>query len=451
MIEKIKKRTIKISYEITAVFLISSILPILVLSSISFFIVQDSIKKNTIEELELLLELRVERINLFYEEFEKDIRVMQNFYNIQLNLPVLSENIGNVKSDEFIQATELLDNHFMSYREEKELIDLLLFDKNGKLLYTTQVSHSKDEVGKKFSGEMGEIIKKGRLGVTISKIFPSKFAQSGFETIIAAPVFDSEDNLIGITAFGIDMGPIYDAIQETLGLGETGETLIARKMESHKDIETEGHASNLDTDHVLFLNPLRHDPDAAFSREIAIDNNQIIPMQLAVNGSSGSGESVDYRGKKIIASWIYVPDRGWGIVAKIDTDEALAPINIIRNAVIITIIIISIFMIPISYILSLLFSKPIISLAKVATEVGAGNLNVKAEGINRSDELGVLANTFNKMIEDLQELISRSNEKIEELERFNKITVDRELKMVELKKKIKAAQEEISKLKGNNT
>ena len=71
--------------------------------------------------------------------------------------------------------------------------------------------------------------------------------------------------------------------------------------------------------------------------------------------------------------------------------------------------------------------------------------------VKSQDEIGVLADSFNKMIDrikDFREELNRSNKKMEEnnkkleskiheLEKFKRLTVDRELKMIELKKEIK--------------
>ncbi len=113
--------------------------------------------------------------------------------------------------------------------------------------------------------------------------------------------------------------------------------------------------------------------------------------------------------------------------------------------------------------------KPLKQLLDVVQEVGKGNLDVKAI-IKARDEIGDLADEFNLMIDklrtareaiqeeknileikvrartnELQELAQSLDEKvkertkelqerIEELERFHRLTVGRELKMLELKK-----------------
>ena len=79
-----------------------------------------------------------------------------------------------------------------------------------------------------------------------------------------------------------------------------------------------------------------------------------------------------------------------------------------------------------------------------------GNIGARAP-VKTKDEIGRLAETFNRMLDGINqsnEKLSESNqkmsesarvlsEKVAELERFKKLTVGRELKMVEMEKKIK--------------
>jgi len=123
-------------------------------------------------------------------------------------------------------------------------------------------------------------------------------------------------------------------------------------------------------------------------------------------------------------------------------------------------------------------TRPIRELLKGAREVSKGNLEIELRK-KSEDEIGELIEGFNQMVKDLrksqQELQEAKNileikvkartkeleeltgtleekvksrtkklqEKIEELEKFQKLTVGRELEIVELKKKIKKLEEKL--------
>lgn len=86
-----------------------------------------------------------------------------------------------------------------------------------------------------------------------------------------------------------------------------------------------------------------------------------------------------------------------------------------------------------------LIIKPIANIQKAAKEISRGNLKIRAV-VKSADELGSLARSFNTMAEKIQELKQNLEKKIHtrtsELEKLNSYFVGREVKMVELKKRI---------------
>ncbi len=89
--------------------------------------------------------------------------------------------------------------------------------------------------------------------------------------------------------------------------------------------------------------------------------------------------------------------------------------------------------------------KPIKQIAESARIIGEGHLGHQID-IKGKDEIGRLAQTLNNMTKNLKLSRDETNnykkhleERINELEKFHKLTVGRELRMVELKEKIKEA------------
>lgn len=126
----------------------------------------------------------------------------------------------------------------------------------------------------------------------------------------------------------------------------------------------------------------------------------------------------------------------------------------------VTVFVVVLFAALLSVLFSKVFIQPIKELVSGMDEVSKGNLDAKLN-IKTGDELELLAESFNKMTDDLKKsgeqirvyakemelnVLKRTKEveqsrkelqaKVEELERFNKLAVGRELKMVELKKKM---------------
>lgn len=78
-----------------------------------------------------------------------------------------------------------------------------------------------------------------------------------------------------------------------------------------------------DGDHVIFLNDLRHHPDAALNLRIPLTRTDN-PAVMAVSGKEGYVEGKDYRGVEVSAILLHIPDSPWYMVAKIDKREAFS-------------------------------------------------------------------------------------------------------------------------------
>lgn len=88
-------------------------------------------------------------------------------------------------------------------------------------------------------------------------------------------------------------------------------------------------------------------------------------------------------------------------------------------------------------------SRPIRYLHDAAQMIKKGDYNIIRQRDLSGDEIGELATTFYEMVneikiskKDLEDSNNKLHEKLKELEKFHTLTVDREMKMIEMKKMI---------------
>ncbi|GAX34956.1 sensor histidine kinase [Nodularia sp. NIES-3585] len=213
---------------------------------------------------------------------------------------------------------------------------------------------------------------------------------------IAAPIFKGEI-IIGVLVLKLNNQEFNKVVNNYIGLGKTGETIVVSQID-----ET-----------IVFTSPTRHDPNAAFNRTINVNQQKSYPLNQASQGMKGFGITLDYRGQKTIAAWRYLPSLNSGLLVKMDTAEAFASLNTLRNIIIILIIITLILVIFAAIVVAKSISKPVIELTDVVKQLAKGNFYQKAQVIT-NDEIGQLAKSFNYMAENLEE--SFETIKLRELE-----------------------------------
>ncbi len=82
-------------------------------------------------------------------------------------------------------------------------------------------------------------------------------------------------------------------------------------------------------------------------------------------------------------------------------------------------------------------AKRIKSILDVLQKAAAGDMNVSAPVSGKTDDIDAVAAGINMMMEEVKERTAELEHKNSELERFNRMAIGRELRMVELKKRIR--------------
>ena len=174
-------------------------------------------------------------------------------------------------------------------------------------------------------------------------------------------------------------------LHTNLGLGATGETLL---VNSKSEI----------------LNGLKHPlPDGSIP-EILKFKITAEPATLAAQGSEGIIQSLDYRGKKVIAAFRHLrvnSENHWGMVVKKDVAEVMQPIANATNYSILIGLIGILFSGLFARIITNSIMTPLVNLSVAAGKVKDGDLTARAD-VKGKDELAYLGDTINQMIDKIE-------------------------------------------------
>ena len=366
-------------------FLLVSLIPIVIVGYMSFEMAKKAIVETRIAGLESTADMKVDKIESFFNERIGDIMVAQDYYNIKTNLQTVSKYAKERTNPIYLNSKTMLDKQLRTFQTVYGYKDLMLVNTDGIIVYNTNEYHYAADLDRPLPDPGNKAFENGKKGIYISTVFEDRVTANKYEILITAPAYDSKQNLIGVIVLEVDMDQIYKFIQNTTGLSSTGETLIGQRSENK----------------AVFLNPLRHEKDTVLKKRVTIGSNIAIPLQEAVEGRNGSGISIDYRNKKVISVWRNIPSINWGLVAKIDTSDAFRPVYVLGIWIIAIAVIVFIIVAVIAYFITRKISRPIVELTLSTELISKGDLTHHIDIVSKN-EIGVLAGSFNKMTEDLR-------------------------------------------------
>jgi len=212
---------------------------------------------------------------------------------------------------------------------------------------------------------------------------------------------------VAVMTVEVDVAPIIESLLATgRKLGRTDEVVL---------LDQRGHA----------LIAPRHPAAGGKRLRPLVSRITAMPAALAASGKSGVVEARDYRGVPVLAAYRFIPvggGRGWGMVVKRDRAEVLAPLGQAAKYA----GLVSGVALPVLFLLAMLvaatITAPLHQLSETARRVAAGDLSARAR-LSSRDEVGVLAHTFDDMVERVEhwraELARQVEERTAELSQKN--------------------------------
>ncbi len=368
-----------------------------------------AIEHQYLQSLENLADEKVSTVNDYINEHIKHVVSLSQMRFLGEALLAFSQAFhrDGENSTAYQMANQKYGEYFRKFLENGDHYDLFLIDKGGDIVYTIQ--HEADFTTSLVNGPyretgLAQVFNQALNNLqannsTFAYYQPSKEAAA----FIAAPVLQ-DHKVIGVVALQFDTQRFYDVVNNYAGLGKTGEVVVGKKMREH----------------VLITAPLRHDTGAAFQRSIALYDNSALPIREGSQGQTGAGKFIDWRGKEVLAVWQYIPALQWGIVVKIDTQEAFAYWYSLRKSLVVYSIL-ALLLIYVSLFIGIQrVTRPLRQLIKASVDIAEGKANVLLPKFI-DNELGMLRDTFDVMVKKLQTSKQVLQQTVESLSENNRL------------------------------
>jgi len=330
-------------------FLTLSLIPLIILGIIAYNRSSAALMDNASKNLQALESARADTVKKYFEGLYNDInalndavktlrskafnqlasiqqlkkRLIESYFNERMNdvkilsdMPVIAEallafdKVANQRGTPAWKAVEQQYGPFLAkYSESQGYYDTYLVTEKGDIVYT--VAQESDLGQNLKDGELkdtsaGKAFQGGLKEITFQDFEAYAPAYGDIAAFISAPVY-LKDSLIGIVMVQVSVDQINFVMQERTGLGQSGESYMVG-------------------------------PDALFrSDSIHIEESTVMNPAFivdtkgtdeALEGKSGQGVTVNFRGEYVLSSWTPVKIHEkltWAMLGEIDVTEAFVP------------------------------------------------------------------------------------------------------------------------------
>lgn len=348
-----------------------------------------ALKKQIFNQLESVVSTQHSRVESMIDQNLERLQLVTSRTQLRLSL---NNYINNGGPSDLKTINKIIRDALASVGSFEEISVL---DLQGRVIASTNSSME----GRTLADE--EFFVRGKAGNIGDIVF--RDSDGKLKNYLSGPLH-LRGSLLGVLAIKSSMQDLIALTNDYSGMGETGETLLARR--------------NRDGD-ALFLTPLRFAPDSALKMTIPKEDTRKPIIQALAENESLFEKAVDYRGHEVLSATRYIEKTKWGLVSKIDTKEAFRPINDLRYLLLVIIIFSSVLIVFVSIYLAGTITRPINVLAQFARRLSRGDMSGSID-IRSTDETGELARTFNEMVSGLAAARSKLEEKVSEQQRMRR-------------------------------
>jgi two-component system, cell cycle sensor histidine kinase and response regulator CckA len=280
------------------------VIGILIMGSIFFTKQQERIKTDAQNNLSAIADLKVEQILQWKQERLNDAFVLfdNHSFSSVVGEYFNTKNQGTSKE----QILSILESHQKHYGYES----VFLLDRNG--IVCLSPPSQKKAIGQHGRALVQDVLLQRK--VIFSDLHTTEYA-SFVHIDLAGPIIRTagkDSTVIGIFFFRIDPNTVlFPLIQKWPTPSRTSETLLLEK----------------NGDSIVYLNELRHRKHTTLTLRLPISNEQL-PASMAVRGTEGTVEGIDYRGIPVLAAIRHIPNSPWYINAKVDQEEIYADLRL---------------------------------------------------------------------------------------------------------------------------
>ena len=337
---------------------------------IGFRFARESLKGQIHQRLHTVAHNREKRL-LAYVDQQKE-RALLVVSRTRLRKHLADRLKGLEAQAEFVKGSKrILDD---AKKGTPEFLDIWITDPAGKVVTGTDP----DLIGTDFS-ENPDF----QQGASAPHLGTPEFQDGELVALLTAPAKTNDDDFLGVVIVALKAQRLLDVLSDDDGVNKSGEVLVARREGSQLRYLTAPRGSRQGDDFGVATAPV---------------------MVEAIDGNRGQGID-DYGGTTVLAIWQPVEFQDsefatWGMVVKIDADEAFAPIDSLQTVQWVLGTALVLLGALAAWQFAGRFTAPISMLVETTQLIASGQRDARVP-VTTNDELGELGQAFNRMTDEL--------------------------------------------------
>lgn len=370
-------KSISLRNRLLITFILLASLPVLITGLISSLINVQGLRNASFNQLSSVAQLKTSEIAAWVSSLQINLNLILQDKSIVQDIRFIIQNTAEADTLK-IETRDRFNNlnKTAGYFEE-----LFIMDGNGEVILSTSPSQE----GKIFSTQSfyHEGLQAPHVAPPIYDVSLAKYT-----IIFSQPIKNDSGTVLGVIAGRANLDVLDQIMLERAGLGDTGETYLV--------------GSNY-----AVLSQLRFkDATVGESYIRTTGTTEIIETHI-----SGSALYHDYRNIAVLGSYLWIPELEIALIAERDQSEALEASNRASAITLGLMALTAAIAVGAAFLVTGTIVTPISQLVTVAGNITSGNLDVRAQ-VQRDDEIGILANTFNAMASRLKELIGSLEQRV---------------------------------------
>lgn len=368
----------QISWNLIINFVLLAVLPVIIIASIILVRTSAQSRQQVLNQLDSVAELKQDQIERWLDEGWLAIDfILAAPRDVRFAEFTETESKDPAEQDQYTGA--LVDAKGKNDYFEQ----LFVYDTDGIIIVTTDWRSRGDVIRDEpyFEGSLAT-----------SQAHPPYLNEDGeIVMFLTRPLVNTRGEPTGVLAGQIRLERLSEIMTERTGLGETGETYLVSEQ------------NNVLLTPSLFEN---YKVGQSLHSE-GIDN--------ALSGETGRGAYENYRipSKTVFGSYRYVPAIEAALIAEIDQSQALIATRQAQMFGIVSAVIAALVAVGVGYFSARQIAGPITDLTDTAARIAGGNLDERAK-IREANEVGLLAEAFNTMTDQVQDLVGSLEHRVEE-------------------------------------